>query len=342
MDIRIDESGGFIAQGPGANRISAVGALVLPSRELDDIYSEYTALRTSFPQTGDGEVKGSGLSESDVAATISLLERFDVLFEAVVSDVASHRRRDIVGFQQQQVDVLRRSVGEEHHPELVEEVNQMATSLRKLSPQLFVQHQMTLALLDRVLRHAPLYLVQRKPEELGSFTWIVDAKGDQLTTYEKLWSQLILPSQQARTARDPHPIVEGADYSHFERFLLDETGIGDPPYEPLDKAGVRSIDGRKLLMDLSFEDSRTELGLELVDVATNALARALNGHLKRAGWTGLGRLMIRKRSQTLRMVAFKAQKADHGKTYFMPDRYRGVVQELERTAKALMAQNVTL
>lgn len=335
MDIRIDESGVFIPKGPGSHRISAVGALILPSRELDELYSEYSELRASFPLSPAGEVKGSRLGEPDVAATIALLEGHDAFFEAVVSDVAAHRPRDIVGYQQQRADGLRQSVATGYPREKVEEVRQMATSLRALPMQLFVQHELTIALLDRVLRYAPLYLVQQRPEELGSFTWIVDAKGEQLTTFEDLWSRLILPSQQARAAAEPHPVVPGADYSYFARFLIDEADDDATLRRPFDEAGLKSIDGAKLLEELSFLDSKTELGLELVDVTTSALTRALNGHLGRPGWSGLGRLMMRKPRQTLRMVSFKAQKAERGRTRPVPERYSGVVRALERVSKTL-------
>lgn len=338
MDIRIDESGGFIPLGAGSHRISAVGALVLPTLRLDELYAAYRALRVGFP-TRQGEVKGSALGEMEVMAVIQLLMDYDVLFDAVTCDAASHRRRDVVGFQSQQVDMLRSSVGHHHHPEMVAEVHDLAARLRSLPPQLFIQFQMTIELVDRVLRHAPLYLVQRSPEELASFRWIVDAKDHQLTTYEELWSKLVYPSQMARTAKDPHPALEGADYSHFEPFLVKNPDLRGPPYSPADPSNLRAIDLRKVLMDgLSFENSKTDLGLELVDIVTNALTRAMNGRLQRPGWENIGKLMVRE-SQTLRIIAFRAQKAERDRTIRVKDGFNGVVQLIGATAKSMLAKD---
>lgn len=339
MEIRIDESGGFIALGPGTHRVSAVGALVLPTLRLDELYAEYQALRSNFP-SNDGEVKGSKLHETEVASVIELLLQYDVIFDSVVCDAASHRHRDILGFQSQQVDIVRSSVGQLHHPEMIEEVNELADRLKSLPAQLFLQHQMTIELVDRVLRHAPLYLVQRCPAELGSFRWIVDAKGEKMTKYEEVWSKLVFPSQQARTAKNPHPVLRGADYSYFEPFLIDNPSLPGPPYLPEDESDLRVIDLRKVLMEgLTFEDSKNELGLELVDIVTNGLTRAMNGRLQRHGWQDLGRLMIRMRDQTLRMVVFRAQKAEHNRVLHLKDHFNGVADVVEATARDMMHEN---
>ena len=55
-----------------------------------------------------GEVKGSRLNKSQVAAVIALLERYDVLVEAQVIDAGWHKKRDLRAFRMKQADIIGR------------------------------------------------------------------------------------------------------------------------------------------------------------------------------------------------------------------------------------------
>jgi len=60
----------------------------------------------------------------------------------------------------------------------------------------------------------------------------------------------------------------------------------------------------KILKEIQFRKSEQEPGLQLVDVLTNALRRAMNGNLTRKGWEMIGRLMVQaeKGQNVIRMV----------------------------------------
>src|SRR5260221_4061801 len=138
-----------------------------------------------------------------------------------------------------------------------------------------------------------MYYSTRRPDELGNFHWVVDAKGtmDAPTNWEDWWSQFILPVLQTRAFARPFKHLPIGDYSKIKRFETELTDFirkmadvkdGDPP--PLDLG---------MIMRESFRFSnKPEPGLELVDIVTNATRRALVGNLKQQGWGTIPSLMI--------------------------------------------------
>jgi len=63
-----------------------------------------------------------------------------------------------------------------------------------------------------------------------------------------------------------------------------------------------SVDLRKVFSDFRFSTD-AEPGLELVDIVTNGLRRAMVGHLQKTGWIGMPDLMIRRRDQNLTIIS---------------------------------------
>jgi len=177
---------------------------------------------------------------------------------------------------------------------MVAECNRLKTEIEKLPNQLFVQMFLTLDLLARVLQKGTLYFVQRIPEELGSFNWVVDAKGssDKATEYEKLWTTLMMPILQDNYSMDA---LEGADYSHYARFDRDEKELTDFQRSRLAHRGpnIKVSDLDKIMNEsFSFSNSHDSDGVQLVDILASAFTRAMNGNLKPKGWRNLGRLTV--------------------------------------------------
>src|SRR5439155_26402891 len=84
--------------------------------------------------------------------------------------------------------------------------------------QLYVQFVLTNHLLAQVLQDSTLYYAQRKPQELGDFRWIIDAKDQAVTPYEDLWSKMVMPFLQSKFLAEPFIMLKQADYSAFEQF----------------------------------------------------------------------------------------------------------------------------
>jgi hypothetical protein len=209
--------------------------------------------------------------------------------------------------------------------------------MRELPPQLFIQYMLYIDVVDRLIRTAPLYYVQRDPRELGIFSWVVDRKGRLRTPLEELWQELILPILQTQSATDPIPMLAGADYSHFSPFEMRRPGAtgGDEAPGPRDDTVV---DSRALFKNqLRFEDSRNELGLELVDIAISALARALNGSLAEEGWRDLGTLMIYQEPQSLRFVHFSADPVEQGIRRARVTKMAEIVASMQKRGKSMFS-----
>jgi hypothetical protein len=77
MHIYIDESGPFLPL--TRDRVSAVGALVVPDSQADSLFNEYRELLKAWKKPG--EVKGSQLTEREIAAIVELVGHYDVLFD---------------------------------------------------------------------------------------------------------------------------------------------------------------------------------------------------------------------------------------------------------------------
>ena len=126
---------------------------------------------------------------------------------------------------------------------------------------------------------------------------------------EQLWTRLILPVGETRSATHPYARVEGFDYSHFAKYEIIESTTGETMKRhlewmrstlPFSKAApdeLRCIDAKRILTEeRTFADSKSSLGLQLADIAASTLCRALNEHLRLPGWIPVSQLLIRKKT----------------------------------------------
>lgn len=287
MHIFVDESGTF-ARGRSATALSVVGAIVIPSFERARLFKSYARLRTSLPKER-GEVKGRLLSETQVASAINLLRRASGLFEAVVIDAHGHSEKEFEDYRRRAAEGFTRRLTDEHHPNVVAAICGLRDELLRMNEQQFLQAQATFVLLAQVSEIAVNYFALRRPQELGSFYWTIDAK-DRVkeTDWEVWWRKTMLPWLQSHSLHTPLGMYDGGDYSHFAKY-----SIGVPEY--LEATTDDGID-LNLLLTENFEfSSATEPGLELADIATNALRRSLVGHLQQPAWQALRSVMVHRR-----------------------------------------------
>ena len=90
-----------------------------------------------------------------------------------------------------------------------------------------------------------------------------------------------------------------SDYSYLDRF----SGTNSEEYAlveeklGIEKGGVGSFRLGKIIGEhFRFQDSRHNIGLQIVDVLANATQRALNGKLGIEGWEDIGSLLILKKT----------------------------------------------
>lgn len=154
-------------------------------------------------------------------------------------------------------------------------LRRLTKTLRELSLQLYIQFMLQTDLIHRTLRHALLYYVQRDPEELGKFQWIVDAKQKgQATSVEHWWEEILKPFLATLSIQEPHVVLEGADYKYLDKFRV-PLSEWDPRLPGQSNEGT---DLKQIFADFKYNDG-INFGLELVDILTNAVRRALMNNL---------------------------------------------------------------
>jgi Protein of unknown function (DUF3800) len=290
MHIFIDESGTFVGK-PDAPSISVAGALVIPSERIDKVFAKYGRLRKSLPLR-NGEVKGSSLNESHVAAVVEILRKNEALLELVVVNSESAATANIAAHKSARIkEMMTARDGEE--PAHATKV--MAQALLDASDQLYVQGGAMLNLVWATMENSIKYLSQRRPKELASFSWVIDSKDPAgATNWERSWSELVVPYMCAKSIMTPFSFFAFGDYRHFGRFFdlgqFDKDGNAkDPLREP------HPADVEKILKESFRHSSKSEPGLELADIVINASRRAIVGNLGRRGWEGIPRLMIHRK-----------------------------------------------
>ncbi len=278
------------------------------------------------------ELKGAQLAEGDVARVVSLLVRHEVIAEAVVLDVGDQIDREVTAFKAHQADRLMANVGRGHQPGLIQDLIRLQSTMQELPNQLFLQAFCMWQLIPRLVETATMYFAQRRPIELGSFVWRVDAKDVAVTTMESLWVSLIGPIITAESAEKPMGMIPGADYSFYARFDM------VAPDASLARTGHYYTDMKKILReDFAFASSATDLGLQMADIAVSALTRALNGTLQEDGWRSLGSLFLRRSEGPVRLIALSTTESvaprQVGNSH-----WRAVMQQLDASARAMLTK----
>ena len=302
MHIFIDESGSFNPAGEMPSP-SVVGALVLPDHNLADIERRYAKLRPKIWRK-TGEVKGRELSEASVATVLDLLRRGGALLEVVVIEMGMHSPERLKAHQADLAVKLTKNLTPEHHENAHKWVGTLRDELEAMKLPGFVQSTMNFELLRSVFENASNYYAQRVPKEVGQYVWVVDGKEPLVdaTPWEKWWTTVMLPYLQGQSLSRPGLFLAEADWTHYARFELEAIPEYLVPHVKPDGRNKKGSDIRKVFEDIRFS-SDPEPGLELADIVTNALRRALVGNLGREGWIGIRDLMIARKEQSINMVS---------------------------------------
>jgi len=322
MHVYIDESGNFIST--PHSRISCVAALAIPSARKDALFAAFVRRRQQF-SAGVDELKGSTLTEKQVAGVISLLLAHGALLEVCAIDMGIQADAMTEGFKVKQADKILEHVTPNHQPSVVAELNALRTQMLALPNQLFLQVILTVGLTRRSLETFINYHAQRTPNELAEFFWTIDAKASSLTPSEKLWSNLVLPMLHEGDLG----MFGWADYSHMDQYVM------ELPHAIAGRAASQGFDLRAIVKrNLRFSDSREETGLQLVDIAANAFTRALNGRLAPEGWRQLGKLFVRRAEQTIHLVSLPSSAMKSPGSYRPP--FAAAFRAMEKCAVPML------
>lgn len=337
MYIYIDESGIFANPAGKDKAISCVAALVMPEQYQKYIFKRFKHLKVSWG-IGSGEPKGRQLNERQIASVISILNDYDVFVTACGIDIGIHTNDQITAHKQGQATNVTKHVTPDHHPNVVRQHEELRVKYLQMSNQLYAQSVLLTVLVQSVIRIATLYYCQRDPLTLSRFRWVIDAKSDKLTNYEDLWSTVIMPFCESDSLSNPMVFLKGGDYSWFDRNFNVDMTTAPKHLQPFIKKErqnepFHAFDAKKVLSEhRSFESSKNNLGLQLVDIIVNAIRRALNGNLQVSGWGNLGRLMVsrEKGKNTIQMIAL------HHDPVPNPMPYGGIISHFDKLSKPMI------
>jgi Protein of unknown function (DUF3800) len=334
MYIYMDESGGFVR--PKADhRISAVGALIVPDCQHRSLLRAFDSMVSGW-RDPSGELKGSRLSEEQVAAVVALVRQYDAMFEVRCIDMGRHDDDRVEAFQKRQAAQFTGALTPNHSSDWIEWARNAENTMLSLPRQLFVQCMLTIYLVLEVVEQAATYYVQRFPSALGRFRWRIDAKDIKPTEYERLWTDVILPMGQTQSLERPFATMEGGNYRYFNRFYVDRGAA--PPHlqaqmDMLEADG--GLDFKRILgEDRVFGNSARDSGLQLIDVLVNAFCRAVNGNLQQPGWDELGSLMVLKRLGAACPIFFVRNSDERPTSQRAP--YDHVLEHFDRTARSVL------
>lgn len=337
MHIYIDESGIFTNPSNKPNVASCIGALSLPTTKKKDILRDFQRLSYRWKKD-NGEVKGKLLQESEITSLVELLIKYDVLFDCVVFDMGHHPDAEITKFKFTQSEKITSSIKEDFPQNLVDELHRLKEGFESLSNPLFMQAMGMFLLIPQSLKQMIWYYARRIPKELQWFYWTVDAKETNKTTFEDMWSTLIFPIMAGESFANPVVFVEGGDYSYFEKFVdkdsstlrkaEQEKGL---PLGTLSSTKLEEVLGKHF----TFQNSKLNIGLQMVDVLINAVQRALNGKLRKEGWGKIGRLMLRRNPNPIQLVKFRFDSDHDQETLTLKTPFWGVIERFRETSKPL-------
>lgn len=335
MQIFIDESGIFANPNSQAQAVSVVAALVIPDLHVQSLFFAYSKLKHDWG-FGKGEAKGSKLNERQLAQIFKLLEQYDCLAQIVVMDSAVHTDEDVSNHKHEQARKLIANLTPEHQPGMIRDLHELKFMLEQMSNPLFLQSIATTTVVESVLRVATLYYSLRIPSELGTFSWVLDAKDKTKTPYEKWWSSMVVAFLQTRSFQRPLATLEGADYSYFKRFegTLDNAPEYLRKHVPGDPSPFHYVNMNLLLSEqIQFMGSKKSEGLQLADTVATTLRRALRGNLQKDGWLGLARILIKENPQAIHLLTINEPRSPKDIVYNAPRSH--IISTLSAMAKSM-------
>ena len=303
MRVFIDESGSFT--GFHDKSISVLGALAIPDGKLEFLAKKFAKIRTRLPLE-NGEAKGRLLNEEQIDEIAVLLARNETLFEVTALDLGLQNEAEVKAYKEKHGKEMLAKVDDFHELQRAE-VRKASEEILSTSMPLYLQALTTFEVLHRLIGHMTMFFSQRRPQELGKITWVVDGKDRQkVTNWEKWWSHYAQGALATMSKRRPAPRFAAGDYSSY-----------DKSYGATED-GEQGIDLKLLLKDIRFSPN-VETGLEFVDVLTNAVRRTLTGNLQTQGWQNIHKVMVhRNEGSYIQFILFRdgedvVKRAPYGK-----------------------------
>lgn len=296
MFIYVDESGSFVPA-PSVNSWNVVAAYAVSEPARRHAEAALLQLKVAAGRKHSDEVKLKDVTEAQLATFLDSLSDLKAIAFASCINLGTQDPADISTHQSSQVDKIRANGPRMIYKEGRAMIEDLASRVQRLSPQLYIQMVVQLSLLDQVHRATTLYFSQRVPATLGSFRWRIDEKNSSRPVFEQTLRHIAAPILQSMSLTEPAIFVREFDYSHYDRAF--RYGPGEMPTYLQEATGTHMESGSnlgKVLKDFDFVRSHDVPGVQIADLVASSFRRALRGEfLDTSGMAQrLGRLTVQR------------------------------------------------
>lgn len=308
MNIYIDESGSFV-NAPSLGKWNAVAALAMPESGRKKLDSLVRRLRLQSAGLIVKEVKLNEVPEDHYLRFLADLEKLNAVVFCTATDAGLNTNERVAEHQQFQVDGVLKHLDKMRYEGGRRGVELMASQLRKLSPQLYVQLVCQINLMFDVVSRSITYFAQHNPSTLREFRWRVDQKNSARPDFEEAFEKLSPALLQSRSIEEPLMMVRGFNYSFMTQYEFPD---GKPPKYLKEDYGIEvedAFDVQKLVRgNMTFMDSKDSTGIQAVDLVVSGIRRCLRGEFSNneVAAANLGKLMLQAvhNGPSLNLVAF--------------------------------------
>ncbi|MBI2779146.1 MAG: hypothetical protein HYX62_05090 [Gammaproteobacteria bacterium] len=200
MNIYIDESGTFVTpvNAPTIGMWNAVAALAVPETGRKRLDALVRQLRRQSAGPIVKEVKLNEVSEDRYFRFLAELEKLNAVVFCTATDAGLNTHERVAEHQQHQVNGVLKHLDKMKYEGGQRGVELMASQLKKLSPQLYVQLICQINLMFDVVSRSITYFAQHSPSTLREFRWRVDQKNSARPTFEETFEKLSPALLQSR------------------------------------------------------------------------------------------------------------------------------------------------
>lgn len=318
MNIYIDESGTF-TNATTLGKWSAVAALAVPEAARKKLDTLVIQLKQQIANPTEKEIKLKDVTEERYFQFLADIEPLNAVLFCTATDAGLNTATAISDHQQHQVGGILKHLDKMKHEGGRQSVEFMATQLRKLSPQLYVQIICQVNLMFDVVSRVITYFAQHHPSTLREFRWRVDQKNSVRPDFEKAFERLSPLLLQSESIEKPMLMVCGFDYSHMTQY---EFSNGKPPEYLKETYGIEvesAFNIQKIVRgNMAFMDSKDSTGIQAVDLIVSGIRRCLRGDFQnnQLAAARLGQLMLQAvgNRPSINLVAFGAEALLHSET----------------------------
>ena len=311
MNIYIDESGSFV-NAPTSGKWNAVAALAVPEAGRRKVDTLVRALTQKSANPAAKEVKLNEVPEDRYFKFLAEIEPINAVVFCTATDAGLNNSACIADHQQHQVAGILKHIDKMRYEGGRRGVELIATRLRNLSPQLYVQLICQINLMYDVVSRSVTYFAQHYPSTLREFRWRVDQKNSTRPEFEETFERLSPPMLQSISIDEPMMMVRGFNYSHMTQYELPNGKPHDYLKEIYGIEVENAFDIQKLVRgNMKFMDSKDCLGIQAADLIVSGIRRCLREEFINNDVAAicLGKLMLQgaKNDPPINLVTFDTE-----------------------------------